>query len=83
MRSFRNRDFNKLYALLPAHIQELARKNYRLWCQNPWHPSLQFKEVSSGRWSVRVGARHRAVGTRDGDEIVWSWIGTHETYNKF
>ena len=32
-----------------------ADKNYRLWRQNPQHPSLRFKSVGEGFWSVRVG----------------------------
>jgi hypothetical protein len=26
---------------------------------------------------------YRALGLREGDLIVWFWIGTHEEYNRF
>jgi len=80
--SHRSKKFNRLLELLPAHIQTLTAKNYRLWRHDPWHPSLNFEEWQPGFWSVRVGAHHRALGYREGNTIVWYWIGTHEAYNK-
>ena len=43
MRSQASSDFWKCHQELPEHIQKLAKKNFRLWCMNPWHPSLRFK----------------------------------------
>lgn len=42
----------------------MANKNYKLWKDNPFHPSLEFKEVKpkEGIWSVRVGIGWRALG---------------------
>ena len=82
MKSYRDRDFMKLFERLPARVQQTALKSFLLWKDNPWHPSLDFKPHQEPDWSVRVGAHHRAVGARHGDEIVWHWIGTHEAYNK-
>jgi len=82
MKSLRDPDFDKLFARLPPHIQELARKAYSQWQTNHWHPSLQFKSVGGPLWSVRVGKHHRALGIRDGDKIAWYWIGPHGTYDK-
>ena len=28
-------------------------------------------------WSARVGIGHRALCVRDGDDVVWFWIGSH------
>ena len=67
---------------LPGPVREQAAKSFALWKENPWHPSLDFKPHQTPDWSVRVGAHHRAVGARRGDEIIWHWIGTHEEYNK-
>lgn len=49
---------------LPEHIQELARRNYRLWRENPLHRSLQFKQVHvrGEIYSIRVGIGWRALG---------------------
>ena len=82
MISSRSKNFKKLYALLPAHVQALAVKSYLLWCKDPWHPSLHFKPLQEPKWSVRVGDGHRAVGKLSNDRMLWYWIGSHEDYNK-
>ena len=33
-------------------------------------------------YSARVGISYRAVGVRDGDSLVWYWIGSHADYDK-
>ncbi len=84
MKSKAAASFWKDYFRLPAHIQQLAYKNYQLWLGNVHHPSLRFKRFRNEHWSVRVGEHYRAVGfflTRD--TFVWTWIGSHEEYNKF
>ena len=76
--------FWRTHANLPERIQDLAYKKYLLWLTNPFHPSLHFKRLKHGNWSVRVGDHYRAVGYfQDADTFVWTWIGTHEEYNKF
>jgi len=76
--------FREAFAELPADVQEQARQAYRLFIENPYHPSLQFKSIHPTRpiYSVRVGLNYRAVGTRDGDEIIWYWIGSHAEYDR-
>jgi len=74
--------FWELYRALPKEIRQLARKNYRLWSKDPFHPSLRFKKVGSEDWSVRLGTNHRAVGRFCEDEFVWDWIGPHQDYEK-
>ena len=82
MTSRRSKRFKKLYELLPEKTRALAVKNYRLWKDNPAHPSLNFEEVMPGRWSVRVGIHYRALGSMQADgTMVWTWIGSHEDYN--
>ena len=69
---------------LPDPVRKLALKNFRLWLANPDYPSLHFKPFKKNFWSVRVGEHYRAVGYyRDNQTFVWTWIGTHEEYNKF
>ena len=60
----------------------MARKNYRLWQANPFHPSLHFKSIGKPNWSIRVGDHYRAIGIFCGDEFVWAWIGSHADYDK-
>jgi mRNA-degrading endonuclease RelE of RelBE toxin-antitoxin system len=84
MKSYRSRRFNKLLAQLPEQAQEQARKAYQLFKRDPYHPSLHFKRIDpqSPLYSVRVGAHYRAVGELEDNTIIWTWIGTHEEYNK-
>ena len=75
--------FWKSHDELPAQVQKLALKNFRLWLANPFHPSLQFKQIGKNQWSARVGLHYRATGCfLSPDIFVWNWIGTHEEYNK-
>ncbi|MGJ3241649.1 MAG: hypothetical protein ACFE0O_01650 [Opitutales bacterium] len=60
----------------------MAVRKYRLWLENPRHPSLQFKNVGGAFWSVRVGLAHRALGRRTASGMVWFWIGSHADYDK-
>jgi len=45
MTSQATRRFWKLYHELPEPVRRLAVKNYRLWRDNPHHPSLDFKNL--------------------------------------
>jgi len=80
MRHFTSPPFWELYDNLPAPIQELADKNYRLLKTNPRHPSLQLKKVGK-YWSVRVGLKYRAVAVEIQEGLLWFWIGTHAEYD--
>jgi hypothetical protein len=73
--------FSALYEALPTEVRRLADKNYQLLRNDPRHPSLHFKRIGS-LWSVRVGARYRALGSEVEGGIVWFWIGTHAEYDK-
>ncbi|RPH91286.1 MAG: hypothetical protein EHM73_03195, partial [Chroococcales cyanobacterium metabat2.561] len=85
MKSELTDDFVKCFAKLPEIVQQTARKNYKLWKQNPTHPSLEFKKLNTKEavYSVRVGIGWRAVGVlKKPDTIVWFWIGSHDEYDK-
>lgn len=85
MRSELTDSFIKCFAKLPERVQQTARKNYRLWKQNPAHPGLEFKKLKTKEavYSVRAGIGWRAVGVlKDSDTIVWFWIGSHSEYDK-
>jgi len=75
--------FWKAYRNLPDQVQQRARTAYRIWRENPGHPSLQFKQIHSTEpiYSVRIGLGRRAVGVRSGETIVWYWIGSHADYD--
>ena len=67
---------------MPEDVRRKARKNYRLWLDNPRHPSLGFKPIgATGIWAVRVGIGWRALGFVEDDTITWFWIGSHADYD--
>lgn len=84
MKSYTTERFWKAFERLPEEIRRQARETYRLFTQNPHHPSLRFKQVHPTKfiYSVRISASYRAIGVRDADEIVWFWIGSHADYDK-
>jgi hypothetical protein len=75
--------FWRAYGPLASSVKARAREVYRLFEQNPDHPSLRFKKLQ-GRdnvWSVRINDQYRAVGVRTGDTVEWIWIGTHNEFD--
>jgi mRNA-degrading endonuclease RelE of RelBE toxin-antitoxin system len=84
VKSRTTKQFRAAFDSLPPKIKRQAREAYRLFQQDPHHPGLHFKQIEDleGIYSVRVGLRYRAVGTRNDDAIVWFWIGSHSDYDK-
>ena len=77
--------FWEKYRAMSPVVRAGARKAYRLWAENPFHPSLHFKCIDSDEdiWSVRVTKSHRAVGVMSEDTVTWFWIGDHDEYEAF
>jgi len=71
--------FRKRFEKLPPDIQEAAIKAYAVWRKDPWNPALRFKSVGA-YWSVRIGHGFRALAIRNGDRVIWFWIGPHDEY---
>jgi mRNA-degrading endonuclease YafQ of YafQ-DinJ toxin-antitoxin module len=69
----------------------LAVQAFRLFLQNPNHPSLRNHALAdtdkgqhrSGSRSVSITMQYRAIYTVDGDTNVWYWIGSHNDYENF
>jgi hypothetical protein len=76
--------FIKEFDALPTDVQELARSAFQQFKQDPAHPGLRFKQVHTTApiYAVRVGLHHRALAVRDGDILLWFWIGSHSDYDK-
>lgn len=83
MKSSTTSDFWAAYSALPKKVREVARKNYRLWQENPHHHSLRWKKLAPGLWSVRIGLNYRALARLRGDTAYWFWIGTHSEFDNF
>jgi hypothetical protein len=84
VKSVATRRFWNLFHQLPTEVQELAVKNYKLWRQEPSHPSLHFRRLkgSEDRFTVRIGDHYRALGRLSTGTVTWVWIGTHAEYDR-
>jgi hypothetical protein len=69
---------------LPDDVKNASRKAYRLFAENPNHPSLAFKKLPPypNLYSARVTYQYRVVGRLDGDTLTWFFIGTHAEYDR-
>ncbi|MGC8908861.1 MAG: hypothetical protein ACP5M0_15680 [Desulfomonilaceae bacterium] len=85
MRSYVLPSFWEAYKKLSQENRVQARRAYRLWEGNPFHPSLRFKCVNpvDHIWSLRISRGYRALGIRDGEIVTWFWIGNHDDYDRF
>ncbi len=81
MKSRATSKFWALHRRLPPDIRRAAFKQYRLWIQNPRHPSVQFKKIESF-WSAKITDDFRALGVMESDTVIWFWIGTHDEYEQ-
>lgn len=74
--------FWKCYRELPDSVKKEARKAYRQFKKDPYHPGLHFKRIHSTRplFSLRITKDYRAVGIQQNKQIVWFWIGSHANY---
>jgi hypothetical protein len=77
--------FWKAYGSLDTDTKRRAKKAFRLWEQNPFHPSFQFKCINRTEdiWSARITRGVRAIGTLDAGTVTWFWIGGHDDYRRF
>ena len=73
-----------LLAAAPASVQAKAQSVYRLWSENPAHPSLRFKKVHNTLpiYSVRIDLDWRALGVLKQGVVIWFWIGPHSEYER-
>lgn len=84
MTSETTREFRDRLAALPPGMRSYARRIYKRWQSDPWHPSLRFKTIhpSLPVYSVRIGLHWRAIGVMEGDRVIWFWIGSHKEYDQ-
>ena len=83
MKSVQTEEYHKLFAKLPKNVQKQARKANRLFEVNPNYSSLRFKCIDKEKswYSLRVNKSYRAVGIKEGDTIIWFFIGKHSDYD--
>jgi mRNA-degrading endonuclease RelE of RelBE toxin-antitoxin system len=75
--------WREYYKLSPS-LKEKTRKAFRLWQNNPHHPSLRFerKNTNGNVWSVSISRGFRALCVIDNDTAIWFWIGDHDSYER-
>lgn len=84
MNSRKSPDFNECFAALPADVQQKARETFKSFQKDPTYPGLKFKKIKGmdDMWSIRITGDYRALGVKEGDTIVWFFIGGHADYDK-
>lgn len=84
MQSQTTEKFRQLLSAAPPAIQAKVQGAYRLWSENPAHPSLRFKKVHDHLpiYSVRIDLNWRVVGVLRGGDMIWFWIGQHNEYER-
>lgn len=84
MNSSTLKSFWKEYRKLDKQTQYQVKKSYRLWLENPFHPSLHFKCINQPEkiWAARVSIGYRALGVLNKDTVTWFWIGSHDQYER-
>ena len=84
MRSRTTARFRKQLAELSEETQQRAKRAYQQFKRDPWHRSLNFKQVHPRQpiYSVRITKGYRAVGKRDKNEVLGFWVGSHADYDK-
>lgn len=84
MNSHTTESFRKLYDQLPPQIQVSAKNVFEKWQSNPLHPGIRFKQVHANKpiYSVRINRGWRALGIKEGETLIWFWIGSHTDYEK-
>jgi len=84
VKSRTTRRFRQDLESLPSEARRRAQEAYRLFANDPSHPSLRFKKVhpSEPIYSVRITRQYRALGLWEGDQLIWFWIGSHEDYER-
>lgn len=73
------------YFKLSPTAKRHAKKAYRLWIENPYHPSLRFKCINTSQniWSARISLGYRALCIVENNAATWFWIGDHDHYERF
>ncbi len=84
MKSRTTIEFRRLFADLPAAVQQQTRVAYRQFKEDSSYPSLRFKKAHPELpiYSARISKNYRAVGLLDGDTVIWFWVGSHTEYDR-
>ncbi len=75
--------FRKSFDKLPDKVKKEAKSIFKIWKSNPYQENLKFKRIHSSKdiYSVRIGLGWRALAIKEGNTMVWFWIGSHSDYD--
>lgn len=85
-RSITTKTFKKLLSELPEAVQEEAREGFKRWKTDPAQVGWKkLAGMTAEVYSVEIGRRYRAIGvlSKENHAVVWTFVGSHETYNNF
>ena len=77
-------EFRECLSNLPEEIKKKAKKAFKQFKEDPYYPGLHFEQVHQTKpiVSVRITDYYRAVGLKEGETIVWYWVGSHPEYER-
>jgi hypothetical protein len=75
--------FRRAYSQLPQNIQRRAQEAYRLFEENRRTQDFGSRRSTKRDPYIPLDTlTYRALGIREGDQIIWFWIGTHGDYER-
>ena len=82
MKSVTTERFRLLFAEASSEQQMRILNAFRIWKDNPAHPSIRFKKVHTKLpiYSAHVDLDWRAIGILENDTVIWFWVGPHSKY---
>lgn len=84
MRYRRSPKFRKAYESLPADIKQKVRKAFKLFREDPRHPSLYTKKMKGleNTWEGRIDIHYRFIFEYGDDEVIFLNIGPHDVIDE-
>ena len=75
-------EFEKCYKKLPLAVKIKAEKQEKIFCKNPFHPSLHTEKLepkSKEVWSFRVDKKYRIIFRFiDRNKSIFLTVGPHD-----
>ena len=79
---FATEEFRERYQNLPKIVQRKAEKQEKLFCQNPFHPSLRAEKLEPKDkqvWSFRIDRKYRIIFRFiNGNKALFLTVGPHD-----
>lgn len=80
-------EFEQRFSELPAPIRRQAERKRRIFCENPFHPSLNTEKLNPKQrevWSFRINKQYRIIFRfLDGSKVLFLTCGPHDWVYRF